>query len=66
MRKQASVGRGKAELFPLQGVRVRLNLQGRFFNYRVFYSLDLEENHLNKIEFFTKSHSYTVIFKIKK
>jgi len=25
-RKQASVGRGKAELFPLQGVRVRLNL----------------------------------------
>jgi len=27
---EASVGRGKAELFPLQGELRRLNLQGRF------------------------------------
>jgi len=35
VRKQASVGRGKAELFPLQGIRVRLNLQGRFRDSKI-------------------------------
>ena len=42
-RKQASVGRGKAERFPLQGGSVRLNLKGRFFHSRVFYPHYLEE-----------------------
>ncbi len=36
VRRKASVGRGKAELFPLQGGSLRLNLQGRFFHSRVF------------------------------
>jgi hypothetical protein len=44
VRKEASVGRGKAERFPLQGGSVRLNLQGRFFHSRVFYPYYLEEN----------------------
>jgi hypothetical protein len=42
--RKASVGRGKAQLFPLQGVRVRLNLQGRLVHFRVFYTYYLEEN----------------------
>jgi len=44
VRKQASVGRGKAKLFPLQSGSLRLNLQGRFFHSRVFYTYYLEEN----------------------
>ena len=43
-REQASVGRGKAERFPLQGGSVRLNLKGRSFHSSVFYSRHLEEN----------------------
>ena len=42
-REQVSVGRGKAERFPLQGGSVRLNLQGRSCNSRVFYPHYLEE-----------------------
>ncbi len=43
-RNEASVGRGKAQLFPLQRDSVRLNLQGRFFHCCVFNSHQLVEN----------------------
>jgi len=47
--KQASVGRGKAERFPLQGGSVRLNPQGRFLRSRVFHSSNLEESQQHKL-----------------
>jgi len=44
IRRKTSVGRGKAQLFPLQGDSRRLNLQGRFFNFREFHPYNLDEN----------------------
>jgi len=46
VRRQASVGKGKAELFPFRGVSGSLNLQGRFGFFRnhfpsVFTIMDL-------------------------
>jgi len=41
---EATVGRGKAKRFPLQVDEVRLNLQGRFFHYRVLYPNNLDRS----------------------
>ena len=43
---EASVGRGKAKLFPLQEDSGKLNLQGRFIHSWVFHSYYLEVNML--------------------
>jgi len=60
-RKQTSVGRGKAERFPLQGGSVRLNLKGRSFHSRVFYPHYLEENRLIILEWFVRVDSGCIV-----